>query len=292
MCRLVCIILGFDLFRRPIAQRLVEALRVPPRDPPERRQFQLGQVGEWLAPPHQLGLVLAVGGFGHGVVVRVADRAGRGKHAIFPDLGGVHRAGVLRPMVAVVHETVGAAMRCGPRYRLFQRLRRQLPGVHAKSIDAFAHQTALNDGGRTVAFIGTGIDRQCSTENRGLQQEIEKRGLVFSRFWPGLQPTKQSFPMRNALMSGYGVATIIADVGEHSGTRIQARQAQRHGRPIIINHMVLDKTQWARDLAGRPSVYVVDNVKGVERALDRIFLVNDNVDSLIKAVLAEEPAKV
>ena len=79
----------------------------------------------------------------------------------------------------------------------------------AKGIDTFAHQTALNDGGRTVAFIGTGIDRQYPTENRGLQQEIEERGLVLSQFWPGSQPTKQSFPMRNALMSGYGVATIM-----------------------------------------------------------------------------------
>lgn len=87
-------ILGFDLFRCPAAQRLVETLRVPPRDPPERRQFWLGQVGEWLAPPHQLGLVRTVDAFGHGVVVRVADRAGRGKHAVFPDLGGVHRADV------------------------------------------------------------------------------------------------------------------------------------------------------------------------------------------------------
>lgn len=162
----------------------------------------------------------------------------------------------------------------------------------AKGIDTFAHQTALNDGGRTVAFIGTGIDRQYPAENRGLQREIEKRGLVLSQFWPGSQPTRQSFPMRNALMSGYGVATIIADAGEYSGTRIQARQAQRHGRPIIINRMVLDKARWARDLEGRPGVYVVGNVDEVGRALDGIFLVNDNVDSLIEAVLAEEPAKV
>lgn len=56
----------------------MKALRVPPRDPPERRQFQLGQVGEWLAPSDELGPVRAVDGFGHGVAVRVADRAGRG----------------------------------------------------------------------------------------------------------------------------------------------------------------------------------------------------------------------
>lgn len=162
----------------------------------------------------------------------------------------------------------------------------------AKGIDTFAHQTALNDGGRTVAFIGTGIDRQYPAENRDLQHEIEERGLVLSQFWPGAQPTKQSFPMRNALMSGYGVATIIADAGEHSGTRAQARQAQRHGRPIIINRMVLDKAQWARDLENRPGVYIVDDVAGASRALDRIFYVNDNVDDLIEAVLAEESATV
>ena len=162
----------------------------------------------------------------------------------------------------------------------------------AKGIDTFAHQTALNDGGRTVAFIGTGIDRQYPAENRDLQHEIEERGLVLSQFWPGAQPTKQSFPMRNALMSGYGVATIIADAGEHSGTRAQARQAQRHGRPIIINRMVLDTAQWARDLENRPGVYIVDDVVGASRALDRIFYVNDNVDDLIEAVLAEESATV
>ena len=162
----------------------------------------------------------------------------------------------------------------------------------AKGIDTFAHQTALNDGGRTVAFIGTGIDRQYPAENRDLQHEIEERGLVLSQFWPGAQPTKQSFPMRNALMSGYGVATIIADAGEHSGTRAQARQAQRHGRPIIINRMVLDKAQWARDLENRHGVYIVDDVVGASRALDRIFYVNDNVDDLIEAVLAEESATV
>ena len=57
---------------------------------------------------------------------------------------------------------------------------------------------------------------------------------------PGAEPTRQTFPMRNALMSGYGIATIIADANEHSGTRIQARQAQRHGRPVILNHTVMD----------------------------------------------------
>ena len=114
MRRLVCIILGFGLFRCPVAQGLAQTLRVPPRDPPERRQFQVPQIPEGLAPPDELGPVRAVGAPGHGVAVRVADRAGRGKHAEFPDPGDVHKADAPRAMAGTVHETVRAAMRGGP----------------------------------------------------------------------------------------------------------------------------------------------------------------------------------
>lgn len=58
-------------------------------------------------------------------------RAGRGKRAVFHHPGGVDGAGVLHAMVGMVHEPVGSAMRRGPGGRLFQRLQRQLLGVHA-----------------------------------------------------------------------------------------------------------------------------------------------------------------
>ena len=83
------------------------------------------------APPDELGLVRAVGGFGHGVVVGVADRAGRRQHAIFHHPGGAHRADVPHAMIAASHdETVGPVMRRGPRDRLLQRLQGQLLRVH------------------------------------------------------------------------------------------------------------------------------------------------------------------
>ena len=107
-------ILGFRRFGCPVAQGLVQALRVPPRDPPERRQFQVLQIREGSAPPYQLCLVRAVGAFGHGVAVRVADGAGRRQHPIFHNPGGVHRAGALRAMVAVADKTIRAATGRGP----------------------------------------------------------------------------------------------------------------------------------------------------------------------------------
>lgn len=75
-----------------------------------------------LAPPDELGLVRSVDGLGHGVVVGVADRAGRWQHAELPDPGGVHEADVLDSVIAVVHEPLGAAMVGDPGYGLLQRL--------------------------------------------------------------------------------------------------------------------------------------------------------------------------
>ena len=97
----------------------------------ERRQLQVAHVPERLAPPDQLGLVRAVGGLGHGVVVGVADRAGRGQHPVLAHARGVHRADVLGAVVGVVDEPPGAAVPRGPGDRLLQRLQGQLLGVHA-----------------------------------------------------------------------------------------------------------------------------------------------------------------
>lgn len=127
----------------------------------------------------------------------------------------------------------------------------------AEGIDTFAHKTALTEGGRTVAFIGTGITRYYPKNNRLLQEEIGRKGLVLSQFLPGSAPTRQSFPMRNALMSGYGVASIIVEATEHSGTRSHAHQAQQHARPIILSSTVVDSTDWGKEYAKKSGVYVV-----------------------------------
>jgi len=81
----------------------------------------------------------------------------------------------------------------------------------ASGVDTAAHVTALETGGRTVAVIGTGINRHYPAENSALQDRIATEGLVLSQFWPDAPPTKHTFPMRNTVMSGYGRATIIVE---------------------------------------------------------------------------------
>lgn len=127
----------------------------------------------------------------------------------------------------------------------------------AAGIDAAAHRAALDAGGRTVAVLGTGIRRYYPAAHQDLQEAIAERGLVLSQSWPDAPPQRHSFPMRNATMSGYGLATVVVEAGEHSGARIQARVAVEHGRPVLLTDTVVDRNAWARALVDRPGVHVV-----------------------------------
>lgn len=158
----------------------------------------------------------------------------------------------------------------------------------AAGIDTAAHTQALADNGRTVAFIGTGITRQYPRQNERLQREIAERGLVLSQFWPEQGPTKQTFPMRNASMSGYGIASVIVQASEYSGTRIQARQAQRHGRPVILRDTVAASTEWGGELATRPGVYVASSVDEVHAILMRILHLGVDLDQAVSRLVGLE----
>lgn len=89
-------------------------------------------------------------------------------------------------------------------------------------------------------------------------------------FWPDAPPQRHSFPMRNALMSGYGLATIVVEAGETSGARIQARLAVQHGRPVILSDIVVARNEWARDLMLRPGVHMVSSLKELDPIMDDI----------------------
>lgn len=140
----------------------------------------------------------------------------------------------------------------------------------AKGIDTAAHTAALEAKGRTVAVIGTGIHRYYPATNRKLQDQISEVGLVLSQFWPDAAPTKQSFPMRNAVMSGYAAATVVIEAGEKSGARIQARLALQHGRPVVLTSQVMP-CDWAKDFAENPGVYVAGSTVELLDVVDDIL---------------------
>ncbi|MFI9410043.1 DNA-processing protein DprA [Nocardia gamkensis] len=155
----------------------------------------------------------------------------------------------------------------------------------AAGVDTAAHQAALHRGGRTVAVLGNGFSHVYPAANRELQVEIAARGMLLSHFLPERRPDKKSFPARNATMSAYAMATVIVEATEASGTRHQAWAAVGHGRPVIITETVATSTTWGGDLAGRPSVYVVDSADGALRAVDVILSERQRVDRMLADVL-------
>lgn len=117
----------------------------------------------------------------------------------------------------------------------------------AAGVDTAAHQAALEMNGRTVAFMGTGIRHTFPAANRTLRAQIETQGgAVYSQFLPHDRGSRASFPMRNAVMSGYGSATLVIAAEEKSGTRHQVRSAVRHGRDVILSGRVAKETSWGR----------------------------------------------
>jgi DNA processing protein len=95
-------------------------------------------------------------------------------------------------------------------------------------------------------------------ENAALQALVAREGAVVSQFWPEAPPSRQSFPARNAVMSGLTLGSVIVEASEHSGTRIQARQALAQGRIVVLMPPALESV-WARELAERPGVVVAQD---------------------------------
>lgn len=128
----------------------------------------------------------------------------------------------------------------------------------AKGIDTAAHSAVLSAGGRTVAVIGTGIDRMYPPENASLAAEIVNRGgAIISQFVPLQPPTRWSFPMRNVVMSGLSLATIVIEASETSGAKLQARAALEHGRTVFLPKSLVTTHPWAERMVER-------GVKGVK----------------------------
>ncbi len=103
----------------------------------------------------------------------------------------------------------------------------------ALGIDSMAHQAALKNNGRTVAVLGCGIDFDYPKENSPVKKIIARKGAVISEFFPGTRPNGSNFPLRNRIMSGLSLGTLIVEAGMQSGALITAELALQQGRDIF-----------------------------------------------------------
>jgi len=173
----------------------------------------------------------------------------------------------------------------------------------ARGVDSIAHQAALNAGGRTLAVLGSGVDRVYPPENRKLAAQIMEQGALVSDYALGTPPDGINFPPRNRIISGLSMAVIVVEAGETSGALITASFAAEQGRDVFAvpgninapqskgtNRLIRDGAQ---PLLSPQDVLETLNLTMVtEHQAVRVALPTDPVESKLYKLLSHEPKHV
>lgn len=103
----------------------------------------------------------------------------------------------------------------------------------AQGVDASAHAAALQEVGRSIGVLGTGIDRIYPQKNADLfARMVRQGGLLLSEFAPGTSPLPENFPIRNRIISGLSLGILVVEAATRSGSLITARTALEQNREV------------------------------------------------------------
>ncbi len=103
----------------------------------------------------------------------------------------------------------------------------------ALGIDSEAHAGAMLAKGRTAAFLGCGLSYDYLKENASLRRAITKYGAVISEYPPFTSASRTTFPIRNRLISGLTLGTLVIEAGVKSGSLITANYALEQGKDVF-----------------------------------------------------------
>jgi DNA processing protein len=174
----------------------------------------------------------------------------------------------------------------------------------ARGIDTQAHVAALEAGGRTLAVLGSGMDVIYPYENAALAQQIAAQGALISEYPLGTQPERCNFPVRNRIISGLALGTLITQAGEGSGALITANFALEQGREVFAvpgsaldrgwsgNNRLLQRGEAKLVLRARDVLEELNLTMVSQQAEVRAVVPENATEALLLKHLSEEPLHV
>ena len=265
---------GVESLRSGAAQRAAEA------ETQAARRLGIEIVGcdedrypQWLSRTHTPPLVLWV------------------KGTLFPDEGA--------SSIALVGSRAASALGLAFARRLSDELASAglviVSGL-ARGIDSAAHRGALDARGRTVAVLGSGLDRLYPPENAALSEAVQASGAVVSEYPLGTRPLKPHFPRRNRVIAGWVRAVVVVEAGSRSGALSTARAALDEGRDVMAvpGHPTAPQAEGANRLLQDGAALV----RGAADVLRELGLAQPRApeaapdDDVLRAVVRDVPKSV
>ncbi len=174
----------------------------------------------------------------------------------------------------------------------------------AAGIDAAAHRAALDAGGRTIAGVGSGLDRVYPAAHADLARKIAESGAVLSEYPPGVKPHARNFPRRNRILSGMTLGTLVVEAGYRSGALLTVTHALEQNREVfaVPGSALSERSSGANWLIQQGAKLVIDvqdileelNIAGLgdQLGLSAPAPVTGTVESELLDILQGEPVHV
>jgi DNA processing protein len=173
----------------------------------------------------------------------------------------------------------------------------------ARGVDAIAHQAAIRAGGRTIAVLGSGVDRIYPPEHRSLSDQIINQGAIVSDYAPGTPPDSSNFPPRNRIISGLSMAVVVIEAAETSGALITAGFAGDQGRDVfaVPGNILAPQSKGTNRLiqqgahpllSGRDLLDTLNLTRVNEQRIVRHAIPVDATEAKVLNVLGREPLHV
>lgn len=164
----------------------------------------------------------------------------------------------------------------------------------ARGIDSCCHSSTIAEGGRTIAILGSGLDKIYPPENKALFKDVSEKGAIITEFSDGTPPFKQNFPRRNRLISALSDLLIVVEAAEKSGTLITVDFALEQGKDV----MALPGSIYSKQSEGTNKLIKqgAEPITTVEQVLNKLNInienMRSNDDNVILRLLKDEAMSV